>query len=76
MAKAGPGKGKSPLHQEISGARNERVAFDIIGPLPVSRSGNKYILTIGDYFSKYFVALPLRRHTAKDMANAIVMECV
>jgi len=76
MAKAGPGKGKTPLHQEISGARNERVAFDIIGPLPVSRSGNKYILTIGDYFSKYFIAVPLRRHTAEDVANAIVTEWV
>ena len=75
MAKAGPGKGKS-LHQEISGARNERVAFDIIGPLPVSHSGNKYILTIGDYFSKYFIAVPLRFHTAEDVVNAIVVEWV
>ena len=30
----------------------ERVALDILGPLPVSTSGNKYILVIGVYFSK------------------------
>ena len=27
----------------------------------------------GDYFSKYFVAVPLCRHTAEDVANAIFM---
>ena len=32
--KAGLGKGKSHLRQEISGTRNERIVFDIIGPLP------------------------------------------
>ena len=75
-AKAGPGKGRSPLKQEISGARNERIAFDIIGPLPESRTGNRYILTVGDYFSKYFIAVPLRRHTAEDVAEAIVIEWI
>ena len=76
MAKPGPGKGKSRLRQEISGARNERIAFDIIGPLPETPAGNKYILTIGDYFSKYFLAIPLRRHTAETVSHAIVTEWI
>ena len=76
MAKPGPGKGKMPLIQEISGARNERVAFDIVGPLPQTKNGNRFVLTIGDYFTKYFVAVPLRRHTAADVADAIVREWV
>jgi len=76
MAKPGPGKGKTRLHQEISGARNERVAFDIIGPLPETPAGNKYILTVGDYFSKYFIAVPLKRHTAEEVSHAIVKEWI
>ena len=71
MSKPGPGKGKSGLKQEIAGYRNERIAFDIVGPFPVSRQGNKYLLTIGDYFTKYFVAVPLPNHTAPTVAKAI-----
>ena len=29
------------------------VGIDIVGPLPTSRSGNKYIITLTDYFSKW-----------------------
>ena len=42
MTKQGPGKGKSGLKQEIARYRNERIAFDIVGPFPVSRQGIKY----------------------------------
>ena len=34
MSKPGPGKGKMPLVQEISGACNERVAMDLIVNYP------------------------------------------
>ena len=33
--------------------------IDFVGPLnPASTKGNKFILTISDYFSKYFDAVP------------------
>ena len=31
----------------------EIMAMDIVGPLPTSKSGNKYILVISDYFTKW-----------------------
>jgi hypothetical protein len=31
----------------------ERVAIDILGPLPMSKNGNKYVLVISDLFTKW-----------------------
>ena len=72
MSKPGPGKGKMPLMQEISGTCNERVAMDLIVHYPPSRHGHTNILTIGDYFNKYFVAVPLPNRTVETVARAFV----
>ena len=31
----------------------ERIAIDIAGPFPKSDKGNRYILVVADYFSKW-----------------------
>lgn len=31
----------------------ERIALDIMGPLPVTKKGNKFVLVIQDYFTKW-----------------------
>ena len=36
----------------------QRVAMDIFGPLPETPRGNRYILVIGDYFTKWKEAFP------------------
>lgn len=36
----------------------ERVALDIMGPLPLSDKGNRYLLVIEDYFTKWTEAVP------------------
>lgn len=43
---------RAPLQPTFVSRPFERVAVDILDPLPVSREKNKYILVIGDYFSK------------------------
>lgn len=50
----------------------EVIATDIVGPLPVSESGNRYILSIMDHFSRYceFIALPDQK--AEQVARALV----
>ncbi len=40
-----------------------------IGPLPVTPKGNKYIVTVTDYFSKWPEAAPLIDITAIGVAN-------
>ena len=39
----------------------EKVAFDLVGPLPRTASGNQYILTMMCLYTKYAEAIPLRR---------------
>ena len=45
-------KTRSPLQLYNVGEPMERVAIDVLGPLPETESGNKYILIAMDYFSK------------------------
>ncbi len=53
MAKRGPRRQRAQLQQEIGGSPFDRVAFDVIGPLPTMANGNRFILTVIDYFSKW-----------------------
>ena len=48
------------------------VAFDIVGPLPVSASGHRYILTCMCLFSKFPDAIPLRRCDNETVCNALI----
>lgn len=37
-----------------------RIAMDMVGPLDRSRSGNRYILVVCDYATRYPEAVPLK----------------
>ena len=48
------------------------LGIDLIGPItPVSKQGNKYILTISDYFTKFVDAVPLPDKEATSVAAAL-----
>ena len=47
------------------------VSLDFLGPLPNSQ-GNRYILLIGDHFTKWYEAIPLPNWTAYTTANALL----
>jgi hypothetical protein len=49
----------------------EIVTCDLIGPLPRSNRGYKFILVIVDSFSKFTLAIPLRNSTASFVCRAI-----
>ena len=49
----------------------ERIAIDITGPHPVSKAGNRYILTVLDHFSKWAEAFPIRNHEATTVARLL-----
>jgi len=60
---------RKPKLTFISGGR----LSDIVGPLPVCKdSGNRYILTVLDLCTHYPEAIPLKQHTAQDVAQALV----
>lgn len=50
----------------------QRIAMDIVGPIDRSRSGNKYILTICDYATRYPEAIPLPSTEAGRIAKHLV----
>jgi transposase InsO family protein len=52
----------------------ERMAIDILGPLPETENGNRYILVLGEYFSKWMEAYSLADHTAQTVADTIISQ--
>ncbi|KIH62676.1 integrase core domain protein [Ancylostoma duodenale] len=62
-----------PLHQfEVSTKPWQRVHSDVIGPLPLTLDGNKYILVFVDSFSKYIVAEPLPDQKSNTTAQIFI----
>ena len=49
-----------------------RTAMDIVRPLPRSRSGNRYILTICDFATRYPEAFPLWKVNTRQLVNALI----
>ena len=49
-----------------------RIAMDIVGPLPRSRLGNRYILVVCDYATRYPEAIPLRSTDAIHVAEELI----
>ena len=50
--------------------------MDILGPLPVIHQNNKFILVIGDYFTKWTEAYPIPNMEASTVARVFVNEFV
>ena len=67
---------KAPLKPYAVGVPMERVQIDIIGPLPETRQGNKYVLTVTCCFSKWTESYPLKNITAKTVATTFVNEFI
>ena len=65
-----------PLRTYNVGTPLERVALDILGPLPDSDRGNKYVLIIGDYFSKWTEAYVIPNQETTTVARVLVEEFV
>lgn len=49
-----------------------RIALDIVGPLPKSNRGHRYLLVILDYATRFPEAIPLRSATSKAVARELV----
>ena len=47
----------------------EKVFLDVVGPLPLTEKGNKYILTLQDDLTKFSQAYPIPNHEAITIAE-------
>ena len=66
----------APMGQYNVGAPLERIAVDVLGPLPASSRGNKYLLVIQDYFTKWVEVYPLPNQEAVTVAEVLVQQFV
>lgn len=64
---------RSPLHPlPVIGEPWERLAVDIVGPLPKTKAGYCYLLTVMDFASRYPEAIPLRRVNTGTVVEALL----
>jgi hypothetical protein len=72
--KPGPGKGKSEIQQFRAFRPMEIIAVDIMGPLPLTKQNNEYIIVCGCYFTKWIMAFAVPNHTAYTVADILVTQ--
>ena len=74
--KVSPKQKKALLKQYQVGVPVERVAIDIAGPWRTSSSGNKYIMVVCDYFTKWVEAYAIPDQEAYTVAERFVNDFV
>ena len=77
MQKKDPTKTKTaPMQTVRSGYPMERLAVDILGEFPVTERGKKYILVLGDYFTKWTECFPMINMESETVAKIIINEVI
>jgi transposase InsO family protein len=77
MKRKGPLQTKrAPMQIVRSGYPMERIAMDILGELPQTERGNKYILVVADYFTKWTESFAMPNIEAKTVAKILVEEVI
>lgn len=67
---------RAPLGSMGVGAPMDRLATDIIGPLPRTPRGNRYILIATDHFSKWVEIIPIPDQSAITCAEKLLNEVI
>lgn len=69
-------RNRAPMQPIYTGEPFERVAMDVIGPLPRTARGNRFILTIVDHFTKHVEAYALPDQEAATVARTFLNEFI
>ncbi len=69
-------KAHAPLGRMTAGAPLDRLAVDILGPLPETPRGNEYMLVVTDTFTKWTEIFTVPDQTAATCADKIVNEVI
>ena len=67
---------RAPLKQDVVSRPGQRISLDIIGPLPTTKTGESYILTVVDNFTRWLECYPLKDHTAYTVADKLVTDYI
>src|SRR5437764_4199734 len=68
--------GKGNLYPIKIGEPFERIGIDFVGPLERTKEGNKYILVVTDYLTKWPEARAMKEATAKNVVEFIYKEII
>jgi len=52
------------------------VSLDIVGPLPVTERGNKYLLTFDDHFTRFCEAIPIAKQDTETIARKFLIKII
>lgn len=74
--KTPPAKYRAPLGVMPVGAPLDRLGTDFMGPLPLTPRGNRYIMVVTDYFTKWVEIFALPDQTAVTTAEVILNEVI
>ena len=69
-------KHRAPLGQYLVGEPMERIQLDVVGPLPLSKNGNRFILVAVDCFTKWTEAYAIPNQEANTIIEVFVNEFV
>ena len=67
---------RAPMQKYLVGAPLERIAIDILGPLPRSKRGKVYILLVADYFTRWKEAYALSNQPRKRGRTRLLRLCM
>ncbi|MES9881558.1 MAG: reverse transcriptase domain-containing protein [Sedimenticola sp.] len=67
---------RAPLGRMLVGAPLDRLATDILGPLPLTPRGNRYVLLATDHFTKWVEIMAVPDQTATTCANRLLNDVI
>ena len=67
---------RAPVMSVPIGSSMEMLVMGILGPLPVSNKGNRYLLVISDYYTKWPEVFPLPNQKATTVAKVLYNEMI
>ena len=74
--KSPPSTPRAPMKPVYVCNPMEKIALDILGPLPVTEAGNRYVVVISDYFTRWSEAFPLPNQEATTVAKKLTEDWI
>jgi len=50
--------------------------MDVVGPLPETYQGNRYILVMSEYATRYMIAIAMQNQKARTIAKAFILNVI
>jgi hypothetical protein len=66
----------APLGESLEAEEFLDVSMDVVGPLPVTENGNKYLLTFVDHFTRFCEAIPIPTQETEVIAREFVVRII